>query len=219
MSNPTQTTQTAEPKESDIPPSIQGTSLSSLADKEIASPEQKVETKLKKEPQPAKPKKTESHSAFTNDLHGYIRGHIQLADQKAVFLFAAVGTMLAFLHSKGITKIWMTDPRLWHLPEVFSFVAVICLLVGALASFWVIVPRLRGAPRGFIYWKSITLFENKSQYSSHILSCDAEILIAAKLEHCHELAIICTQKYRAVSLALWCGGIGLLAGIFYLALF
>jgi hypothetical protein len=219
MSNPTQTTQSPEPKASDIPPSIQGTSLSSLSDKVIAPPEQKAETKLKKEPQPTKTKKTENHAAFANDLHGYIRDHIQLADQKAVFLFAAVGTMLAFLHGKGITKIWMTDPRQWHLPEVFSFVAVIGLLIGALASFWVIVPRLRGAPRGFIYWKSIKLFENKSQYATHILSCDAEALITAKLEHCHELAVICTQKYRAVSLALWCGGIGLLAGIFYLALF
>jgi len=219
MSSQPQTSQTTELTSSDVPPSIQGTSLTPGSAKSTAPPEQKPEAKLKKEHQPTIPKKADSHATFTNDLHGYIRSHIQLADQKAAFLFAAVGTMLAFLHNKGITKIWMTDPRQWHSPEVLALVAEVGLLIGALAAFWVIVPRLRGAPRGIIYWKSITLFENKNEYAKHILSCEGEALTAAKLEHCYELAFICRQKYKAVSVGLWCGGIGLLAGIFYLAIF
>ena len=135
------------------------------------------------------------------------------------FLFAGVATMTAFLHGRGITKLWFKDPRQWAIPDAIAFIAVAGLLVGAALAVFVILPRLGGAARGIVFWNAITLFENGKEYAAHVQKCDPAELAAAKLEHCHELARVCRRKYRIVAWALWCGSIGLVASVAYLALY
>ena len=218
MNGQSQNSKNSKKASANVPVSIHEKSL----DEKTAEPAGKIEsehaTKLKDQAKEQIIGTADELANFTDTLHEYILDQILLADQKATFLFAAVSTMLAYLHSKGITKLWIKDPRQWLFSETLVFVAVAGLFFGALASFLVIVPRLRGAPRGIIFWKSISLFESRREYVEHILSIAPRMLISVKLEHCHELAQICKQKYSAVSAGIWCGGVGLLASVLYLAL-
>jgi hypothetical protein len=63
------------------------------------------------------------------------------------------------------------------------------------------------------------LFQNGKDYAEHVLSLEPGELTSAKLEHCYELAAVCSKKYRVVNFALWCGAIGLFASVLLLAFF
>src|SRR5260370_40023479 len=113
--------------------------------------------------------------------------------------------MLAFLHGKGVTKLWLKDPREWSTAQALACLAVAGLVVGGLAAMLVILPRVRGAARGIVFWKSITLFESGKDYAEHILTREATELTRAKLEPWYELDGICRRKYRVLGVALWWG--------------
>ncbi|MFZ4768505.1 MAG: Pycsar system effector family protein [Roseimicrobium sp.] len=219
MNDDLQSAQSDESRSAEIPSALQDKTLGVWKSSAAGSPESKAGVRPRKRP-PAEPeKKNEPADKFASDVHTYIRQYIQFADQKASFLFAGVASMIAFLHGKGITKLWFKDPRQWHIPDALSFITVTGLLLGAILAVFVILPRLGGAARGIVFWNAITLFENGKDYATHVQKCDPAELASAKLEHCHELARVCQRKYRLVGWALWCGGIGLVASVFHLAVY
>ncbi len=219
MSENVQSAQTDESRPSEIPAAVQDKTLAGNKTSAPGSPESKAGVRPRKRTPAESEKKNESADKFASDVHTYIRQYIQFADQKAAFLFAGVATMTAFLHGRGITKLWFKDPRQWAIPDAIAFIAVAGLLVGAALAVFVILPRLGGAARGIVFWNAITLFENGKEYAAHVQKCDPAELAAAKLEHCHELARVCRRKYRIVAWALWCGSIGLVASVAYLSLY
>src|SRR5262245_7951883 len=50
----------------------------------------------------------EAVNAFARDAHDHLSNSIQLADQKAGYLFATVTAVLAYLHSTGASERWLT---------------------------------------------------------------------------------------------------------------
>lgn len=219
MSADQQNAQAPQGPTPEIPSEVQGKSLVPTSLPPGGKAEPKDEPRSRRRTKEEITKSTETPAMFASDVHKYIREYIQLADQKAAFLFAAVAAMLAYLHGKGVTKLWLKDPRQWGLQDCVAFACVAGLVIGAVAAICSIVPRLQGAARGIFFWKAITLFESAKDYSDEVLTTEPTKLTKAKLDHCFELAMVCRRKYRSVGVALWCGSIGLIASLIYLAVY
>jgi hypothetical protein len=154
---------------------------------------------------------------FSNGVHAYINDYIRMADQNAAFLFAAVGATLAFLNSRGMTKLWIKDPFTWSPTEGLAFLAVLGLLASAAASAIVLVPRKKGSRTGLVSWGAIAKCRSAGEYVRLVRATDPAELTDAKLEHCFELSRVCAKKYNALAWGLWSGGIGFVATLVYLA--
>jgi hypothetical protein len=158
-----------------------------------------------------------SFADFASSVHTYINDYISVVDQNAAFLFAAVGTTLAFLNTKGLTKLWIKNPAEWSLSEALTFLAVVGLLASAAASLFAVLPRKKGSNTGLVFWRSISRCRSADEYARLVLGTEPTELTTAKLQHCFELSQICARKYRALGWGLWCGGIGFVATLIYLA--
>ncbi len=156
---------------------------------------------------------------FVNHLHQYIMETIIFSDHKAGFLFAAVATVLAYMHSHGGTRRLMADPSTWGAAEVLAFLGIICLIFSGIATILVVAPRFTGALRGFVYWKAIACYSSSREYADDVLTRDIMVLLRAKLENCYDLAHISDRKYRMLAFAMWCGSAGLVISAVYLAVF
>lgn len=156
-------------------------------------------------------------AAFGSDLHAYVREYIASADQKAGVLFTVLAGMLAYLQTQNAARRWMVDPRTWGALDLLSCVAVIGLLCGSIGALSVVVPRTRGSKRGPVFWGAVALHRDAQEYADRIARMDGPALVRAKLEHSHELAVICRRKYRALDKAIWCSTIGLIAALLYIA--
>ncbi|MEK6672645.1 MAG: Pycsar system effector family protein [Nitrospirota bacterium] len=156
---------------------------------------------------------------FVNHLHKYIMETIIFSDHKAGFLFAAVATVLAYMHSHGATQRLMVAPSAWGTAEVLAILGVICLIASGIATILVVAPRFTGALRGFVYWKAIACYPTSREYANDVLSRDIMELLKAKLENCYDLAHISDRKYRMLAFAIWAGSSGLAISAAYLAVF
>ncbi len=154
---------------------------------------------------------------FASGVHAYVSDSIRLADQNAAFLFAAVGTTLAFLNAKGVTKLWIKNPTTWSLSEGLAFLAVVGLLASATALAVVLLPRKKGSRTGLVSWGAVSKCRSAEEYARLVLGTGPTGLTEATLQHCFELSRVCINKYRAMGWALWCGGAGFVATLLYLA--
>ncbi len=155
---------------------------------------------------------------FASGVHDYINDSIRQADQNAAFLFAAVGTTLAFLNAKGVTKLWIKNPTTWSLSEGLAVLAVVGLLASATALAVVLLPRKKGSRTGLVSWGAVSKCRSAEEYARLVLGTAPMGLTEAILEHCFELARVCINKYRAMGWARWCGGAGFVGTLHYLAL-
>jgi hypothetical protein len=158
-------------------------------------------------------------NTFVSDTQAHLRDSINLADQKAGFLFATVTAVLAYLHTSGGTQRWLTALRQggWGVGEVLASLAVLGLVAGAVCALFVVVPRIRGTVRGVVASWAIARFASPRDYVEEVLATEPEALTRAKLEHCWCLAQISRRKYQVVNAALWCSFVGLIAAVAYLA--
>ncbi|MCI0434372.1 MAG: DUF5706 domain-containing protein [Gemmatimonadetes bacterium] len=156
------------------------------------------------------------HLQFADETHEYLRESIQLADQKAGAIAAGATALLAYLFRGGAADVWMLPARPSGIGDVIGLIAVAGLALSVIGALAVIVPRLTGAPRGPVYWKSIAQFDSATSYTGMIRSLDDTGLVDARLQHCFELARVCTRKYRALNRAIWAGAVGLVAAVTYL---
>ena len=159
-----------------------------------------------------------SAAEFARRVHRYVNGYIRLADRNAAFLFAAVGTTLAFLNARGVTKLWIKSPLTWSVNEALAFLAVAGFLASATASAVVLLPRKKGSPTGLVSWGAVSKCRSAAEYARLVLATEPPGLTEATLEHCFELSRVCFHKYRAMGWALWSGGAGFVGTLVYLAL-
>lgn len=157
--------------------------------------------------------------AFAEQTHGYISDYIKFADQKAAFVFTATTALLAFLYQAGASRRWLRPPWAWTFGDGLAFLAMLGLGMAALVSVVVIVPRLSGARRGFVFWESVAEFPSGADYTDAVLTLTAGELSRAKLEHCWELAGVCRRKYRVLGIAIWIGAFAVYTSVVYLMFF
>lgn len=152
-------------------------------------------------------------ASFTEETHQYIREYIRLADQKATFFFAGATALLAFLYRNDVSGRWMKPIMEWNVLDVAAFLAMTSLAGAAIVALTVVIPRLAGSKRGFLFWNAIAEYESGRQYSDELNMLSQATLVQTKAEHCYELARICRAKYRVLRLALVLGAVGLLASL------
>lgn len=170
-------------------------------------------------PSPQTPAAFGPNATFAQETHQYVREYIKLADQKAAFIFTAGATLLAFLYQRNLSQRWLKFPNAWSLGDSLAFIAMLGLSSAILASLVVVVPRLKGSRRGFIFWEAIAEFESSTQYSNAVSKLNAFELAQARFDHCFELSKICKQKYRVLYFSIWAGAIGLASTVLYLLFF
>lgn len=153
---------------------------------------------------------------FAQGLHAYCREQIALADQKAVFLFAGVAAMLAYLNNCGATERWLAPVAGWGLPEVLALLASLGLGLGALFSLLTVRPRLRGSAEGIFFWKGVLRFGTADGYAAQVLSRSDRDLVRERLLHSFELAAICDGKYAMLRRSFLLGGVGLITAVLVL---
>lgn len=146
---------------------------------------------------------------FALDLHNYLREYIKNADQKAIFFFSICSALIAFQYTQGWPTRWTKSVLLWGMSDGLSFIATLGLTISAILFLNVVVPRLGGSSRGYIYFKSVSNFKSGSDYSQEINQLSEEKLIDEWLDHCFELATITSAKYSTLSLALRIAGVSI----------
>jgi hypothetical protein len=172
-----------------------------------------------KEAQGQDPKKDqEVRLKFAEETHLYVREQIRLADQKATFSFASSTALLAYLHKGGLANRWVVFPNAWSLPHMLSFLATVGLLLCAVACLATVMPRLKGAKRGLVFFAAISAHDGSHDYTSEVMRQSLSGLCEAKLKNVYELSAVCKRKYDMLKWGQWLGAIGLIASLLLLIL-
>ncbi|MFO1093470.1 MAG: DUF5706 domain-containing protein [Planctomycetaceae bacterium] len=148
-------------------------------------------------------------------IHATLHHSIELADKKAGFVIAAVGALLAYLHHEPGVQ-WIQNPAQWRLSEACLFVADLGLVASTICSLLVVFPRLEGSMSGVVFWEAILQNQTASKYADVLVNMKSGDLSRKLLEHCFELAKICTTKYRCLQWAFVAGVIGFAASVLLL---
>lgn len=156
----------------------------------------------------------DAKSEFASFAHQYIREYISLADQKATFFFTGATALLAFLYNKDVSARWLKPLMQWNILDTIAFVAMSALSFGAFLALLVVIPRTPGSRRGFLFWEAVAEYESGRHYFDDLWRLSNPSLVQVKVEHCHELARVCSRKYRMLRYALWCGAVGLAGSLF-----
>lgn len=155
----------------------------------------------------------DARERFADAAHQYVREYIRLADQKATFLFTSATALLAFLYKNEVSARWLKPIMQWNILDTVSFVAMTALAIGVILALLVVVPRMSGSRRGFLFWEAIAEYHGGRQYSDELRLLSAASLTQVKAEHCFELARVCRTKYRMLRAAIWTGAVGLAASL------
>ncbi|MFH1596833.1 MAG: Pycsar system effector family protein, partial [Pseudomonadota bacterium] len=145
----------------------------------------------------------------------YIREYIRLADQKAAFIFTVSAALLAFLFNKNAFEYWLKVPKNWTLVDLFSFLGMAGLAIAAFCSIYVVIPRLKGSQKGYIYWNSIANFDSSIDYANALSILGQEDLARAISEHCFELSKICQAKYKTLNLSFRAAVLGIIFTVLF----
>jgi hypothetical protein len=160
------------------------------------------------------------HEAFAKDSQEYLRTFLQLADQKAAFVFTAAGAILALLYSKGAHLRWAVWPPPTGIDGVAgaaAFVAMIALVVAGVYAVAVVGPREAREGRGLFYWGEVRA--HGPTYVDAVARLTADDALRERLENCRDLADVCDRKYRSLRRAIRSGAIGTAAALIYLLVF
>lgn len=144
---------------------------------------------------------------YAEEIHQYIRGYIQTADQKAAFFFATFAALLTYQNSNGYLTIWISNPKMWDFVQFFAFLSSVGFLISTILCIFVVIPRLKGTKRGIIYFNAIIEYSSQQEYAQDVLSQIPNKLCEEKLKHAYELAQICSKKYKVLHYVLLIGGI------------
>lgn len=155
---------------------------------------------------------------FACHVHTYLREYIASSDKKAAFVFAVATTLLIYLYQVRAQVRWLKNPTTWVVGDMFTFLAMFLLFLGAACCAMVVAPRFTRTHRGFVYFGSIAEFESASDYSSSIFSETRIQLTQALLKHNFDLARICRAKFRVLVCGIWFTVVGLGLAILVLIL-
>jgi len=151
---------------------------------------------------------------FSRHVHSYVCEHIQFADQKAGFLFAFAGAVLAYAFQKSLHMRWLKTPASWSIFDLMAFLSMFSLLISELLAASVVLPRLRSSHRGTIFFRSIAAHVSAGEYATEMSSLDADGFSRELLKHAYDLSKICSTKYSVLTSALWVALVGIICGIF-----
>lgn len=156
------------------------------------------------------------HTGFAGFVHQYVREYIQLADQKAAFVFAASAALLAFLYNSGASKLWLKAPTNWAWIDAVAFLSMVGLAVTSFLAVITVFPRMGGAKRGLVFFNAIAAHAEPGDYVAAVGALNHSDIAAVQLQHCHELARVCRMKYRALRRSFFVGAVAMLATLMYL---
>ena len=145
---------------------------------------------------------------FASHVHQYHREYISTADQKAALVFVLSSTLLVYLYQQSLHLRWLKAFAQWSPGDLFTFVAMAALFVSLAAAASVVVPRLATSHRGFIFFLSVSEYENASEYAASLARESGDSLTLALLRHIYDLAKVARRKYRALAVAIWASVIG-----------
>lgn len=192
-------------------PSAVGTPLTSLGAQAVAETDHGIASL---------PAASSSAAAveFASFAHEQVREYIQLADQKAAFLFGAGSALLAFLHSQKASTAWIVAPREWGLRELLSFLSAVGLVTALAIAASVVFPRTHGATSNLLSWVAISKRRSAGEFSREVREAKPEMLAASVLSHTYELATVCARKYKWLRRCFIAAAIGFGAAVTYMVL-
>lgn len=131
---------------------------------------------------------------FAEEKHQYLREYINVADQKAIFFFTINSSLLVFLNTEKASSHWLKLSP-WSILDLVICVAMVGLTISAILFLGVVTPRLKGSKRGLIFFSAIAEYATKEEYINTVQKLSETNLLTEKLQHCYELAKICSAKY------------------------
>jgi pycsar effector protein len=153
---------------------------------------------------------------FARHIHSYLSENIQFADQKAGFIFAASGAVLAYEFQKNVHLLWLKSPRSWSWLDGFACVSMLSLLVAGGMAAAVVLPRLKKSYRGLVFFGSIADYGETTRFATAVMQRNNDQLSQDLLSHSYDLAVICRTKYGILGCALWAGAVGFVTGVLVL---
>jgi len=167
-------------------------------------------------------------SEFCTFHEEYVSRNIQLADAKAGLVLIAFSSVIALslrndsflsIIRKSAGSIWPFSSFALSFEATLAWLALLLCSVGTGISFWVIVPRLstghsKGDPAGVTFWGDVALHKNSgggSSYVKAVRALSAQNLVDDRLDHLFQLSCISWRKMYLLPIAMWIGGVGVLA--------
>ena len=162
---------------------------------------------------------SENARNFCEFTHAYLRQYIELADQKAAFLFAIVSAISGYIITSKISP--FAIPIKWDLPlnwvHISGKASLLLFLISAIACTWVVLPRLRQNDKhGLIFWGEIVAVNSADEYAKMVGNSKDQATSYGIATHVHMLAVICNRKYFWLKIGMYAAFIGLILFSFYL---
>jgi hypothetical protein len=153
-------------------------------------------------------------ASFADQLHHYFTECIRVADQKAAFLFIVSSSILAFLFEHRLDGL-LKDADDLRVPEIAIIgICAVTLLAAVGFAAWVVRPRFRKSHGRHIFWKdAIENFPSPQDYSHSVLSIKTSEFIEEKLQNCHDLALLCQEKYHWLNRAIYVVAAGCISAL------
>lgn len=145
---------------------------------------------------------------YGEESHLYVREYIRAADQKATFFFATFAALLAYLNTSGYLTTWISNPAIWQLTEILSFISTAGFLISAVCCLLVVVPRLSGSKRGLVFFNAIIEYPTQQEFTADLMETNPNKLCEEKIKHVYEIAKVCNRKYKVLRLGLLSGSLG-----------
>jgi hypothetical protein len=146
---------------------------------------------------------------FSKWHNEYVRQQIELADRKAIWLFAILTALLIYF-AKNYSPSYADH---LFIIKVFLFLPFIFTTVSVISAGSVIAPRLSSSNDYVIFFSNIANYNNSQEYISKIESYTSEELIEKILSHSYDLSIICVKKYRRILISFYTGVLGAISGV------
>ncbi len=162
---------------------------------------------------------SENARNFCEFTHAYLRQYIELADQKAAFLFAIVSAISGYVITSKASP--FAIPINCNLPlnwvHISGKASLLLFLISAIACIWVVLPRLKQNDKpGPIFWGEIVAVNSADEYAKMVGNNKDQATSYGVAMHVHTLAVICNRKYFWLKMAMYAALVGLILFAFYL---
>jgi len=162
---------------------------------------------------------SETARSFCEFTHEYLRQYIELADQKAAFLFAITSAVSGYIITSKVSP--FVNSIDWQLPLNWSLMAgkasVLLFLISALSCILAVLPRLKRNERpGLIFWEEIIAVDSADKYVKMVGNHNDQSMSYEIAAHSHTLAGICNRKYLCLKVGMYVAFAGFLLFAYYL---
>ena len=148
--------------------------------------------------------------SFAMNMNSYATDYIKFADQKASFILGLITAVLALLYKADIHNVWLVKPSVWGFNNALTFATFCFNIIAGFNAILTVLPRLNPTnPEGIIFWKAVAKYNTPVDYETVVIEKSKEEIAKELLQHYHSLSNVCSLKYRYLSIAMWCGAIGI----------